>query len=175
MRTLLLAVLVALPHAATAQAAKVRLPIIGHPGPLSIDSLAAVTTLDAPVGQTYAAVSQLFAEYKVAVDVRDSVRGIVGTTSMARMRTFAGGRLSRILNCGSGMTGENADNWRVYLTIFALLEPADAGRTTLRIALVGGARDVAGNSTDPVACGTTGRFESQVFEQVKQRLAQPAP
>ena len=171
--TLLTAVALAAP--AGAQTARVRIGIIGHQGPVAVDSLATIVTIGAPAGATFAAVSRVFTEeLRIPVDSRDSLRGVVGVSSVARMRTFANARISRWLNCGSGITGLNADNWRVFVTAFAFVDRADSASTTLRLAIVGGARDVAGSSTEPVACGSNGTFESLVAERVKVNLGLPA-
>jgi hypothetical protein len=161
--------------ASPAQNARVRIGIIGHPGPVAVDSLASIVPIAAPAGATFAAVSRVFSEeLRVPVDSRDSLRGVVGVSSVARMRTFANARISKWLNCGTGITGLNADNWRVFITAFAFVDRADSANTTLRLAIVGGARDVAGSSTEPVACGSTGNFESLVAERVKANLGLPA-
>ncbi|MHB1297642.1 MAG: hypothetical protein ACYC0B_03855 [Gemmatimonadaceae bacterium] len=156
-----------------AQQRRVRIGIIGHRGPVAVDSLATIVTINGSTGATYRALAQVFAELKIPVDVQDSTRGLIGVTNVRRMGTFGNARISRYLNCGSGMTGLNADNWRVEVTALAFLEKADSATTTLRLAMVGGAQDVAGSSTIPVACGTTGVFESVVTERVKARLGSP--
>lgn len=155
------------------QPPRVRIGIIGHPGPVSVDSLATAVTIAAPRGVIFHALSQVLTELKVPVDTRDSTGGIIGVMSVPRMRTFGTGRISQFLNCGSGITGLNADNWRVYVTALVFVEAADATTTTMRLAVIGGAQDVAGSSTEPVACGSTGVFESLVVERVKARLASP--
>jgi hypothetical protein len=172
-RFLLLAALVLASHSLEAQQRRVRIGIIGHPGPVAVDSMATTVTINGSAGATYRALAQVFTELKIPMDTQDSVRGMIGVASVPRMRTFGNARISRYLNCGSGMTGLNADNWRVYVTALAFVEKADSATTTMRLAMIGGAQDVAGSSTDPVACGTTGVFESLVTERVKQRVAAP--
>lgn len=172
-RVLVIASLLLASQTLEAQQRRVRIGIIGHPGPVAVDSLATTVTINGTTGATYRALAQIFAELKIPVDAQDSTRGVIGVTSLARMRTFGNARISRYLNCGSGMTGLNADNWRVYVTALAFVEKGDSATTTLRLAMVGGAQDVAGSSTEPVACGTTGVFESLVAERVKQRVASP--
>jgi len=172
-RLILLAALLLAGRSAEAQQRRVRIGIIGHPGPVAVDSLATTVTINGSTQATFRALAQVFAELKIPVDTQDSTRGMIGVTSLARMRTFGNARISRYLNCGSGMTGLNADNWRVYVTALAFVDKLDSATTTLRLAMVGGAQDVAGSSTDPVACGTTGVFESLIVERVKQRVASP--
>jgi hypothetical protein len=172
-RVIMLASLLLASQTVEAQQRRVRIGIIGHPGPVAVDSLATTVTINGSPGATFRALAQVFAELKIAVDAQDSTRGVIGVTSLARMRTFGNTRISRYLNCGSGMTGLNADNWRVYVTALAFVEKGDSTTSTLRLAMVGGAQDVAGSSTEPVACGTTGVFEALVAERVKQRVASP--
>ena len=160
---------------AHAQNVRVRIGIIGHDGPVAVDSLATAVTIAAPRGVVFHQAAQVFAELKVQIDARDSVRGMVGVTSTPKMRQFAGRSISRWLNCGSGITGLNADNWRVYITAYAFVDAVDSASTTLRLAMVGGAQDVQGASTDPVACGSTGGFETMFADRVKSRIAQGLP
>ncbi len=153
-------------HTAHAQRGAIRLGILGHPGTVSIDSLATVVEINASPAATYRAVERLFDELKVTADVRDSTQGVIGASNVSSMRRFANTRISEFLNCGRGMTGLNADSWRVYITVYAFVTPKDSTHSTLRIAMVGGARDIAGSSTDPVPCGTTGKFEELVRSRV---------
>ena len=165
-----LAVLVA-GQTARAQRSPLSISILGHLGPVSIDSLAIRVDVGASRGATFHAVTAVFADLKIPIDTRDSVRGIVGVANLAKMRTYANARISRYLDCGSGMTGANADDWRVYITTFAFVDAVDSSTTALRLAMVGGAREVAGNSTAPVACGSTGALESLIATRVQARLA----
>lgn len=154
------------PHTLRAQT-QTRIGIIGHPGTVSLDSLATEVQIDAPQARTFSAVAKLFDELKVSVDVSDPTSGTIGASNVPTRRTFANERMSTYLNCGRTMTGPIADSYRVYVTVVAFMSPVDANHTKLRIAMVGGAQDLAGNSTEPVQCGTTGRFETRIFERVR--------
>ena len=79
--------------------------------------------------------------------------------------------MSRLLNCGSGMTGPNADSWRIYISVFALVEGKGSDKSVLRVGFIAGAQDIQGASKDPVACGTTGIFETMFGDRVRKRLA----
>lgn len=160
---------------APGQASRVRLTIMGHNAPVIVDSAASFFTIAASRGATFHAAAQAMLELKIAVNSRDSLRGMVGMANIAHNRLFARSPISRFLNCGSGMTGANADNWRVYITVFAFVDAVDSTSTTLRVAAIGGARDVAGTSTAPVACGSTGAFEAMFADRVKARLTTGAP
>ncbi|MEO6447403.1 MAG: hypothetical protein ABIZ91_15890 [Gemmatimonadaceae bacterium] len=159
------------PVAVDAQHVRVRIGIPGHAAPVAVDSLASVFDIDASSGATFSAVETVLKDLKVPIDSRDSVRGLIGNMQLPKLRSFAGSPISRFLNCGSGITGANADNWRVYITAIAFIDKKDAATSTLRVAMVGGAQDIQGSSKDPVACGSTGGFESLLVDRVKKVLA----
>jgi len=163
------------PVTSAAQSVRVRIGIVGHLAPVAVDSLASQFTIAASRTETFKAASIVMEQLKIPVDMSDAARGVVGVSSFPQMRRVAGSPISRFLNCGVGITGANADNWRVFITAIAFVDAKDSNTTDLRVAMVGGARDVAGASTDPVACGSTGVFEGMFAERVKARLAAGAP
>jgi hypothetical protein len=174
MRRLLLAmVLAVVPVIAGAQHSRVRVGLPGFPAPISIDSLASIVEIEAPRGKTFAAAEAVLKELKIAVDTRDSVQGVIGNSRLVQMRRLAGKPMSRFLNCGSGMTGQYADEWRIHIALFAIVEAKGPDKTILRTGFVAGAQDIQGASKDPVQCGTTGMFELDFAERVKKRVLLP--
>ena len=172
MRRLLPALaLVATSVTAEAQTQRIRVGVPGYQQPLSIDSLASVIDIAAPKSETFAAATAVFEELKIPVDTRDSNAGVVGNSRIIKLRSFGGAPMSRLLNCGSGMTGPNADSWRIYITVLAFVEGKGSDKSILRVGFIAGAQDIQGASKDPVACGTTGAFEMMFADRVKKRLA----
>lgn len=168
--SLLALAIAALP--ADAQASRFRFSVPGYQAPVLFDSVASVIEIDAPKGPTFNALSLVFQELKIPVDTRDSVSGLIGNPRITKMRNFAGAPMSRLLNCGYGMTGQHADNWRIYLTVLAVVEGRGSDRSTLRLAFIAGAQDMEGASKDAVMCATTGRLETMITDRVKDRVAQ---
>lgn len=158
-----------------AQGSSVRISVAGHGAPVLVDSAASVYTIAASRPATFDAATRALAQLGITLDRRDAVRGIVGMTNAPRMRTLAGKRMSQWLNCGSNLMGSNADNWRVILTVYAFVDAVDSTSTRLRIAILGGARDVAGSSTETVRCASTGLFEEMAAERVRRLIAVPEP
>lgn len=159
-----------IPAVAHAQIQHVRAWIPGYMQTLSIDSLAAPFDIMASRGATFAAAAAVFDELKIPMQVRDSVAGVIGNASYIKMHNIAGMGMSRVLGCGSGMTGPNADTWRVYITVFAFVEAKGQDRSVLHVGFIGGAKDIDGASKDAVACATSGLFESNFADRVKKRL-----
>ena len=158
-----------------AQGSRVRIAVAGHAAPVIVDSLATRFVLAAPRAATWTAVQEAFKALEVQPDLIDPARGMLGMTNVPKMRRLGRQPLSRLVSCGSGMMGPNADNWRVYLTVYAFVDAVGTDSTALRLAVVGGAKDVAGSSTDAVPCASTGALEEQLGARVRRALADPAP
>ena len=159
---------------AAAQYARARVWPPGFTTQLALDTMTTPTELDAPYGKVFTAAVAAFDEMKIVVDMRDSLRGVVGNLAIKKSSSFAGAQLSRWFNCGQGMTGPNADNFRLYIAIAALLDRvASNNRTAIRVAMVAGAQDMQGNAKDAVACGSSGALELKILDAVKKRLTAP--
>jgi hypothetical protein len=152
--------------------ARVWLP--GFTTQTALDTMSVPEELDASYGKAYTAVIAAFDELKIQLDTRDSARGLVGNLSLVRRSSLAGSQMSRWLNCGTGITGPNADNWRIYIAVAALLDRVSTtNKTQVRVAMLAGAQDMQGNSKDPVVCASSGGIETKVLELVKKRISAP--
>jgi len=169
---LFLMVVVASAHA---QGSRTRIAVAGHNGTILVDSIAARFPVTASRAATFHAAAQAMLELNITPATRDSLRGTIGIANVAHRGAFARRPIRQFLDCGSGIMGANADNWRVYITAYAFVERADSATTTLRVAIIGGARDTGGVSTDAVACASTGAFETMFAERVRTRIATGAP
>lgn len=155
----------------TAQdAPHVRVILPGFGTPIAIDTILALTDHDAPPDRVWTAAARVFDDYRVATDIRDSLRRVVGATRYVKSSSMAGFTMSAVLECGSSMTGPNADNFRITSALVAVVRPGPAGKTVLGIGFIGSGRDVRGSSTDPVKCASTGRLETDFAERVRKLL-----
>lgn len=152
--------------------ARVWLP--GFTTQVALDTVTVPEELDAPYGKVYTAVIAAFDELKIPLDTRDSARGVVGNLTLTKRVSLAGSPLSRWLNCGAGITGPNADNWRIYIAVVALLDRVSmSNKTQTRVAMLAGAQDMQGNSKDPVVCASSGALETTMLELVRKRINAP--
>jgi hypothetical protein len=78
--------------------------------------------------------------------------------------------MSRYISCGSGMTGPNADNYRIYLAVVAFVDSLAPNKTRLGVALAAAAQDLQGSAKLPIACGSTGALEGQIRRAVALRF-----
>lgn len=163
---------IASPAQAQPQQARVRVALPAFGAQVVMDTIGEVQEVAAPPMQVFRAASMVLNNLRIAIDVSDSVHGLLGATKLTRSRNVAGRALSRYLECGSGMTGPRADSHRVQMPLLMMLDKGDAGGTRLRIALVGSAQDNGGVSTQPVACASTGVFEGELRKAIKEQIAQ---
>lgn len=166
---LLLASLAASSLPAQLYRARVWLP--AYPNVIALDTIAIRTEFPAPrleAFQVTAAVMEV--ELKIELKVRDSTAGVVGNLELVKMRKLGRTPLSRVVSCGQGMTGANADSYRVYLALIAFVDTVPDKGTRLSVALAAAAQDLQGSSKPPVKCGSTGFLEGQIRRQVAARF-----
>ena len=90
----------------------------------------------------------------------------LGNQNFIKTRQVAGRSMTQLVDCGSGMTGPKAATYRIYMSLLTESsrrqgrhEAADDVRPPM-------GQDVAGGSTDRIPCGTTGRLEQLLLDQV---------
>jgi hypothetical protein len=159
--------------AAQLPATRVWVTLPGFPAPIALDTIMTPTEIDAPAGKLWAASERVFYDLKIATDTRDSVKGVVGVVRFAKSNYIGDMRMSQALNCGMGLTGPNADNFRINMAIMAIVTPISATRSRYGLAFIGSALDMRGNSSDPVTCSTTGRFEQDFIARMKRFAQMP--
>lgn len=152
-----------------------RMEIAGHSGMIPLDSIAREYDMEVSRGAVFHAAAQVMRELGIKFEVSDSLRGAVGLANVVHRRRFAGQPISKWLDCGTGFMGLNADNWRVRITAFAFGIGTDPRHSTLKVAILAGGRDIAGNSTEEFPCASTGAFEKMFAERVRLRLANGLP
>jgi hypothetical protein len=86
---------------------------------------------------------------------------------------LGGERLSNYFNCGRGMTGENADTWRLSIVMATFLKPIGSDDSEIGTGMAANAQDMGGAAKDQVMCGTSGLLESRIARMVREKLAAP--
>ncbi len=154
---------------AHAQSFRARVGLLGFEGPIALDTMAVEYAVTAAPGAVVRALDAAFKDFNIPMTFRDSAGGVVGNVAYKKTRSFANAQGSKWLNCGSGMTGPNADEMRLTVALIALVDPGPAGSTKLRIGMAASAEDVVGQSRPVIPCGTTGRLEAAIAEFVKKQ------
>jgi len=138
--------------------------------PMALDTVSAPYEVDASSGRAFAALATAMGELKIPVTERDSAAGLVGNAKLQQRHSFAGYQLSKLVNCGLGVTGPNANSYQVHMALIGFIDPLGPSKTRIRIAFAAGALDSSGAAKEPASCGSTGVLEERLAEMVKQRL-----
>lgn len=149
---------------------RVRVTFPAYRQAVAIDTVMFVTDHDASAGKVWAAAARVFYDYKIATDLRDSVAGTVGVTKYVKSSYMVNLPMSRVLNCGTSITGPNADNFRITLALVAIVSQVGPDKTKLGVGFVGSGLDMRGSSSDPVICASTGHIEGDFAERVTKIL-----
>ena len=130
-------------------------------------------TVHASPAQAFAAARATYAALKLPREWADSANGQIGTLKARLSYQLGGERLSTYFNCGQGLTGANADQWRLQIAIVTFVEPTTNGKSRVGTGVVAEAQDMSGVSTEPAMCGSSGLLEARILKDVKARLGSP--
>ena len=125
-------------------------------------------TLEVSADRLWSALPGAYAELGVPLTVVDSAAHSLGSQAVSR-RPVGGLRLSRILECGTGSYGPNAERYTVQLTVLSAVQPVDAKRSVL-ITRVGGTAAPNGLNSS-VKCESNGALEDRLVSILRTRLA----
>ena len=89
---------------------------------------------------------------------------LFGRESLRLYRRLGDRQLSRVINCGSSLSGD-ADSYEVALTVMTAVTPVQGAGSVLRSWVEGQARP-AGMSSPPVRCVSTGLLEREIARMV---------
>lgn len=149
----------------SAQTTRSMIGLAGWKNKFPIEDVAIPFTLDAPVVKSFAAIKTAYEDLNLTVDMSDPVNGLVGVQLVKGQTTFAGFRMSRLFDCGSGTSGvPNADSYRLTIVFLTLLDAQDAAHTKLRIGVVASAVPSAGSRSDALQCSSTGVLEQKLVD-----------
>ena len=108
---------------------------------------------------------------KIKIDMVDSVTGQIGSPGFQQTGSLAGNRMSAWIRCGEGITGPNADTWRVSMAVLSGVERVTKDTTRVRTVVVASARNMTGGASPPMMCTTSGRLEEKINLQVQAQAA----
>ena len=116
----------------------------------------------------------VYGTLKLKLTLTDSTNGVLGNPGLTHTGAFAGERMSYWIRCGEGMTGPNADKWRISMALLSSVEPASKDTTRLRTVLLASARNMAEGSRYPMNCTTTGQMEARIHRKVQELSGVPS-
>lgn len=155
------------------EAVRVRVQLPAWRGSIVLDTLALRNRVEfdaAPASVWPALAAAVRGLDPALAEVADSTVGLVAGPGVVAFRRLAGDAMSRWLDCGTGMTGPQANTSRVTLAFAAILDPLPGNRSRLGLALTASALDRSGSTSVAVQCNTFGTLEAAVIEATERRL-----
>ncbi|HEY4130819.1 MAG TPA: hypothetical protein VGM50_09390 [Gemmatimonadaceae bacterium] len=131
---------------------------------------AAAVSIDAAQPTVWLAVKKVYADLEIPVTVQNPASHQIGNDNIVKSRQMAGKPMTAWIDCGSGLTGEKALEYRIYASMLTDVVSDGKGGTTVRTTLVPYARDMASGTADRIVCTTTGRLEQEIVDRVKASL-----
>jgi hypothetical protein len=128
----------------------------------------AADTLAAPAARAWVTLAKVYADLGIPISVVDTETHVLGALRATHRRPVGGERLSRVLECGTGSFGPNAERYTVKLTALSSIQPLADGRATLDTR-VGGVAAPNGLSSS-VACASTGLLEERIAAELRKLL-----
>lgn len=148
--------------------------VIVVPGQMTqviVDTMGTPYEIPFPADAAYRALLAVYAELKVPLEVSDSINLRAGSPSFHRQATFAGRQISTWLSCGDGVSGPNADSYRVYMILTSTISPVSDERSALRTVYLAGAVSNSGAASQGMPCESSGRLEVRIHQRVLKKAA----
>ncbi len=136
------------------------------------DTMGVIDTIPFKPAAVFVGLQTVFDKLKVKLTILDVSTLQVGNQAFYNRGSFAGRRMSAYLDCGNGFTGPHADNYRVYLSLIAFIDPLAKDSSLVRTLLMGSAVNVTEGNRPIQNCHTTGELESRMMELLLAKLTE---
>ena len=132
---------------------------------------AAEIKLDKPSSQVWLAVKEVYLGMQVPVTVENAQAHQLGNADFYRTGKFAGRSMTELVDCGTGITGPKAANFRIYMSLLSTVRGNSDSTTTVKTTFVATGQNMAGgNSTDKIHCASRGNLEELISERIRRTL-----
>jgi hypothetical protein len=131
---------------------------------LTHDVSGSADTVALATAPAWAALMRAYATLGIPISASDPSRHVLGAGPLRAHRKFGGMALSHALECGSSITGDNADMYEVTLRLVSEIEPAGA-QSIVRTQVAATAREV-GSSNSPLRCSSKHGLEQRIARLV---------
>lgn len=123
--------------------------------------------LEFPASRVWPMLPSVYSVLSIPLSVVDSTHQfVVGTVSMRR--SFSDEPVSSLVDCGSSITGPNADNFTVRMKLTTQVEAASPEAARVRTIVDASGTGSAGLT---VRCASTGVLEQQIVARLRQGLS----
>jgi hypothetical protein len=126
--------------------------------------------VDASPQEVFQATLEVYEELGIDMPQADPRRMLVQNPGLRVSRSLLDRRVSHFLQCGQGITGPNADSFRITMHILTSVEAEGTG-SRLGTEIRATAANPRGTSNAVMQCTSTFRFEARIIEAVRAKVA----
>lgn len=137
--------------------------------PVRTETVAQRTTIDAPRDDIWALLPAVYEEVGLPAPAADRSTWTVAVQNHSIMRRVGSERMSRLIDCGRNMDGDNADTHRIRLSVRTWLEPGTNG-TGVNSRVEATAQSVEGRAGS-MTCTSRGELELLIANALNARLS----
>lgn len=130
-------------------------------------------TIAAPPAVVWAATKKVYGAMGIPLTVEDPAGHQLGNPNFYASRQFAGQPMTKLVDCGNGMTGQKAATYRIYMSLITVVQSDGGSGSLVHTTFAALGQDVSEGSTDRIACGSKGALEQLVLEQIAAAAAKP--
>lgn len=106
-------------------------------------------SIDAPYATVWGVLKQVYAALDVPVTLENPGTRQIGNTHFWKSRRFAGHAMTDLVNCGNGVTGPRAADFRIYMSLITRVVPTPSGANRLETTFVPGRAGCRGRCNRP--------------------------
>jgi hypothetical protein len=137
---------------------------------LDRDDGISVAALDGSRTDVFQATMSAFDDLGLRIEGGDPAQGLIQSERIVKMAEFAGERMSELLDCGTTLTGNRANSWRIEFHVTAQVEALGDRRSQITTRLIANARPMDGTSRNQVSCTTRGVLEQKITEAAAAKV-----
>ena len=172
-RTLIVLIAMLLGGTAAAQDAtglETTVRIRGYHQVVLLDSMVLWNEVLASPGAAYSSAKRILDSLKIKIHVADSVRGVLHADWHMPGGKIGGRQRSWTVRCGSGLSGDYAEIWRLFLSYVVYVQPGKDGKTRIGSVFFGRVDPIDGVSKASMPCPSTRNMEDLLFKAVQLRV-----
>ena len=126
----------------------------------------------APLAKAWPLAVDAYARAGLRIDGSDPAQHIVQTRGQIMRRQFNGRSLSNYFDCGTELSGNIADSWRIKVDAHMAVGPGTGSESSqVATMLTVTATPVEGTSASVTQCSSRGLLEATITQYVKDALA----
>jgi hypothetical protein len=131
---------------------------------LTHDASASEDIVPLASGPAWAALMRAYATLGIPITASEPNKRLLGSGPVRAHRKFAGQSLSQSLDCGSSITGDNADMYEVTMRLVSQIEPA--GDSSIVRTQIAATATAVGSSNSALHCTSKRTLEKKIARLV---------